>query len=84
MVLETLSQKNPTQKRADGVAQGVGPEFKPQCHTNTHIHTHTQIILESIIQAEIKENKGEERNLPYRISSYSHKYTLIKGLELTA
>jgi hypothetical protein len=22
--------KNPSQKRADGVAQGVGPEFKPQ------------------------------------------------------
>jgi hypothetical protein len=29
---ETLSQKkeNPLQKRASGVAQGVGPEFKPQ------------------------------------------------------
>jgi hypothetical protein len=24
--------KNPLQKRADGVAQGVGPEFKPQYH----------------------------------------------------
>jgi hypothetical protein len=23
-------KKNPSQKRADGVAQGVGPEFKPQ------------------------------------------------------
>jgi hypothetical protein len=30
IVLETLSRKNPTQKMADGVAQGVGPEFKPQ------------------------------------------------------
>jgi hypothetical protein len=29
IVCKTLSQKNPTQKRA-GVAQGVGPEFKPQ------------------------------------------------------
>jgi hypothetical protein len=28
IVCETLSQKNPSQKRADGVAQG--PEFKPQ------------------------------------------------------
>jgi hypothetical protein len=28
-VLETLSQKNLSQKRAGGVAQGVGPEFKP-------------------------------------------------------
>jgi hypothetical protein len=30
VVLKTLSQKNPTQKRAGGVAQGVGPEFKLQ------------------------------------------------------
>jgi hypothetical protein len=28
-VLETLSRKNPSQKRADGMAQGVGLEFKP-------------------------------------------------------
>jgi hypothetical protein len=27
---ETLSQKYPTHKRAGGVAQRVGPEFKPQ------------------------------------------------------
>jgi hypothetical protein len=31
---ETLSQKNPSQKRASGTAQGVGPEFKPQYHKN--------------------------------------------------
>jgi hypothetical protein len=30
IVGETLSQKNSSQKRAGGVAQGVGPEFKPQ------------------------------------------------------
>jgi hypothetical protein len=30
IVLETLSQKNPSQKRAGGVAQGVGPELKSQ------------------------------------------------------
>jgi hypothetical protein len=29
---ETLSEKNPSQKRAGGGAQGVGPEFKPQYH----------------------------------------------------
>jgi hypothetical protein len=28
-VCKTLSLKNPSQKRAGGVAQGVGPEFKP-------------------------------------------------------
>jgi hypothetical protein len=30
IVYETLSRKNPSQKRAGGVVQGVGPEFKPQ------------------------------------------------------
>jgi hypothetical protein len=30
IVHETLSQKKPSQKRAGGVAQGVGPEFKLQ------------------------------------------------------
>jgi hypothetical protein len=29
IVCKTLSQENPSQKRAGGVAQGVGPEFKP-------------------------------------------------------
>jgi hypothetical protein len=29
IVHETLPQKNPFQKRAGGVAQDVGPEFKP-------------------------------------------------------
>jgi hypothetical protein len=30
IVCETLSQKNPSQKRAGGVAQGAGPELKLQ------------------------------------------------------
>jgi hypothetical protein len=29
-VHENLSQGNPSQKRAGGMLQGVGPEFKPQ------------------------------------------------------
>jgi hypothetical protein len=29
--------KNPSQKRADRVAQGIGPEFKPQHHTKKKI-----------------------------------------------
>jgi hypothetical protein len=32
IVCETLSQKNPSLKGAGGVAQGVGPEFKPWYH----------------------------------------------------
>jgi hypothetical protein len=30
---KTLSRKNPSQNRAGGVAQGVGPKFKPQYNT---------------------------------------------------
>jgi hypothetical protein len=30
IVRETLSRKTPSPKRAGGVAQGEGPEFKPQ------------------------------------------------------
>jgi hypothetical protein len=34
-VPNTLSQKHPTERRAGGVAQGIGPEFKPQyCKKN--------------------------------------------------
>jgi hypothetical protein len=32
IVSETLSGKNSSQKRAGGVAKGIGPEFKPQYH----------------------------------------------------
>jgi hypothetical protein len=35
IVPKTLSRKNPSQKRAGGLAQCVGPEFKPQyCQKN--------------------------------------------------
>jgi hypothetical protein len=36
IVHETLSQKYPSPKRATGVAQGVGPEFKPQYGKKTN------------------------------------------------
>jgi hypothetical protein len=32
IVLKTLSQNNPSQKTADGVAQGIGPVLKSQYH----------------------------------------------------
>jgi hypothetical protein len=31
IICEPLSQINPSQTKAGGVAEGVGPEFKPQC-----------------------------------------------------
>jgi hypothetical protein len=37
IVHETLSQKNPSQKRADRVAEGVGPESKLNYHTKIPI-----------------------------------------------
>jgi hypothetical protein len=40
--------KKTSQKRAGGVAQGVGSEFKPQYHTHTtHTHTHTHTHTKS-------------------------------------
>jgi hypothetical protein len=32
IVCKILSQKNPSQKRVGGVAQGAGPEYKSQYH----------------------------------------------------
>jgi hypothetical protein len=34
IVQEILSQKSPSQKRAGGVAHGIGLEVKPQHHQN--------------------------------------------------
>jgi hypothetical protein len=33
---KTWSQKNPSHKKADGMIQGVGPEFKPQSCKEKH------------------------------------------------
>jgi hypothetical protein len=41
-------EKNPTQKRAGGVAQGVSPEFKPQYHihkTNAVYEWYSRFLL---------------------------------------
>jgi hypothetical protein len=42
IVQETLFWKIPSQKRAGGLAQGVGPEFNPQyCKKKKKPHSHT-------------------------------------------
>jgi hypothetical protein len=41
IVHKTLSQKNSSQKMAGEVAQGVGPEFKPQYHKKKKKKIHT-------------------------------------------
>jgi hypothetical protein len=42
IVCETLSQKNPSQKRAGEVAQGVGLEFKLQYSQKKPFSSYTQ------------------------------------------
>jgi hypothetical protein len=51
---ETLSRKNSSQKRAGGVAQGVGPEFKPSTAKKKEklcilLRIHIALCLHSII-----------------------------------
>jgi hypothetical protein len=48
IVRETQSQKYASQKRADRVVQGEGPEFKPQYHTHKNLN---QIIQLSPLHA---------------------------------
>jgi hypothetical protein len=43
IVWANLSWKNPSQKRAGGVAQGVGPEFKFQNHKKKNQHASASI-----------------------------------------
>jgi hypothetical protein len=42
IVCDTLSQKTLHNNRAGGVAEGEGPEFRPQ-YLNTHQHAHRYI-----------------------------------------
>jgi hypothetical protein len=60
--------KIPNTKRAGGVVQGVGPEFKSKYHICIHIHTHTQDfewqpawwlmpVIIAICEAEIRQIK---------------------------
>jgi hypothetical protein len=46
-------------KKADGVAQGVGPEFKTQHYTHTHTHKYTglEILAKAIRQEKEKVYK---------------------------
>jgi hypothetical protein len=45
IAFKTLSQKNPSQKRAGGEAQGVVPEFKPQYCKKKNIHIYIDIDI---------------------------------------
>jgi hypothetical protein len=51
------SEKNPSQKRADGVAKGVSLEFKPQYHTHKK-RKHAKIFKNDNIP--LKKQKNEK------------------------
>jgi hypothetical protein len=61
IVFDTLSQKNPSQKkRAGGVAPGVGPEFKPQHHKNKNNNKNKQTNKKNLTSRVKKELKATE------------------------
>jgi hypothetical protein len=43
MVHKTLSRKKNHKKRAGGMAQGIGPEFKPQYHKKDEYTLNSQL-----------------------------------------
>jgi hypothetical protein len=55
IIFEILSQKDQSQKRAGGVAQGIGPEFKLQHHKQTNKQTKNTK----------KERRSRETNLGF-------------------
>jgi hypothetical protein len=44
ILCKTLSRKNPSQKRSGGMAERVGPEFKPQCHKRQNKKTQPTLL----------------------------------------
>jgi hypothetical protein len=54
MVRNTLSLKNPLQKRAGGAAQGVGPEFKLQYCKKKTKQNRSQAIVSLLLIHRIK------------------------------
>jgi hypothetical protein len=58
-------KKNPSQKRAGGVAQGIGPKFKSQCcHKNKQTKNKLLTLKGSItILRELNTNgRGDEKS----------------------
>jgi hypothetical protein len=64
IVRKTLSWKKQSQKKADGVAQGIGPEFKPQDHKKkekerkAYFHTPTDVYSLSYFSIKLKPSSG--------------------------
>jgi hypothetical protein len=55
--LRPYLEKNPSQNRAGGVAQGVGPKFKPQFTKNK--------IKNKRVEGRKKSNRGSELKVHY-------------------
>jgi hypothetical protein len=79
-----IISKNPSQKRAGGVNQGVGSEFKSQYHTHTHIKKQQQPWITSHLKKtqNMKESTRRSTQSDWSNSSKSlrgdSKYCTIK------
>jgi hypothetical protein len=66
---KTLSRKYPSQKRAHGVAQGEGPEFKPQYRKKKKKKKH-EIVIPYFLNVHEDEPRDTEPLLHIGISAY--------------
>jgi hypothetical protein len=72
---ETLFRKTPTQKRAGGLAQGVGPEFKPQdskkkkIENQFNLNKFTPEFFMGLHKLILKSTKKKKINLQYYIGN---------------
>jgi hypothetical protein len=79
IVHESLSQKNPIQKRAGGVAQGVGPEFKPQHCKKKKREKKRKSKMEDKIKEILHSDNHKEKN---EYLSLQHARTLVHDLRI--
>jgi hypothetical protein len=64
IVCKTLYQKYPSQKRAGEVAQGVGPEFKPQnCQKERKKEINDSLVFRTFKQYRFIQNEIEKTYL---------------------
>jgi hypothetical protein len=66
--IKTLSQKNPSQKGAGGVAQNVGPEFKPQHHKKKKRRRRKGVILLYVFLSGRRRFSGSSQQASYHVS----------------
>jgi hypothetical protein len=74
-------EKKTSQKRAGGIARGIGPEFKPQYHTHTHTHTQSWFWQVKLKGQDFHINHSSLLGMSY-CSSIHCKHSLKLGYNL--